>query len=251
METRFEGRHSGISWYDWSYQFQLKMTLVHLWPFYKGDITPPISGGRAHEAEFAHLSLMGFAVLNVCVSDQIQQAIRTCRDEPEPAKKAWAYMLATFQAQDSTNQILLADQLTRFKQRPNEDLEVYINRLRALRSQLEGVNTPITEISFCMYLIKGLTSEWEYLKQYFTLSPIVSEASLVHALTTAQRSRNEEFQRRGFRNQALQVQADKRPPPFNKKFGGGQRKGWKPKPPERKPFTSDNSLLICYSRKQA
>jgi hypothetical protein len=129
METNFEGRLSGSSWYDWSYQFQLKMTIVHLWPLYEGTIVTPVSGNIQHNCEFAQLSLMAFAVLNTSVSEHIQQAIRAFRSQPEPAKKAWDYMLTTFQTKDSTSRILLADQLTRFKQRPNEDLEVYINRL--------------------------------------------------------------------------------------------------------------------------
>jgi hypothetical protein len=210
MDPNFEGRLSGTSWYDWSYQFQLKMTIVHLWPLYEGLIQPPVSGNKVHEAEFHQLSLMAFAVLNTSVSENIQQAIRAYRDAPEPARKSWDYMLTTFQTKDSTSRILLADQLTRFKQRPNEDLEVYINRLRALRTQLEGVNTPITEDSFCTYLIKGLTTEWEYLKQHFMLQPVLTEDSVVHAMTTAQRGRNAEMQRRGQRNvnfQALPAQA--------------------------------------------
>jgi len=98
MEVMFEGRHSGISWYDWHYQFKLKMMLTHLWPFYKGEITPQYLGNETHIREFAR-SLLAFAVLNVSVSDQIQQAIRTYSDQSEPARKAWSYMMDTFHGQ--------------------------------------------------------------------------------------------------------------------------------------------------------
>ena len=252
METKFEGRHSGTSWYDWSYQFQLKMTLVHLWSLFEGTVTPPTSGNATHEAEFRQLSLMAFAVLNVSVTEQIQQAIRNYRDKDEPAEKAWEYMLKTFEAKDSTNRILLADQLTRFRQKPNEDLEVYINRLRALQSQLGGVNTPLTEDSFCIYLVKGLTSDWEYLKQYFTLQPSLTEESVIHALTTAQRSKNAELARRGGNRNFQALLAQTGPPvkPKPRWPRTGKYPGRKPDQRRRAPGTSDPSLLVCYNCKQ-
>jgi len=72
-------------------------------------------------------------------------------------------------AKDSTNQILWADQLACFKLRPNEDLEVYSQQSASSSVQLAGVDTPLSEASFCVYLVKGLTSDWEYLKQHFAL----------------------------------------------------------------------------------
>jgi len=132
MDDEFEGRNSGSSWYDWSYQFQLKMTLSHLWPLYAGMVVRPTSGDVTMEAEFQQLSLMAFAVLNLSISKPIQQAIRAFREAPEAAKKAWDYMLSTYQSQDNTNRILLADQLARFKMKNNEDLEEYVNRLKAV-----------------------------------------------------------------------------------------------------------------------
>ena len=263
MDTKFQGRLSGVSWYDWSYQFQLKMTIVHLWAFFEGLLHPPVSGDPKHEAEYHQLSLMAFAVLNTSVSDHIQQAIRAFRDTTEPARKAWKYMLDTFQTQDSTSRILLADQLTRFKQRPNEDLEVYINRLRALRTQMDGVKTPIAEESFCVYLVKGLSPEWEYLKQYFTLQPAMTEESVVHAMTTAQRSKNADLQRRGQKlvsfvpNQALPALAG----PSNRKSYDDRGKTRFPRKSDSSPGRDSRPLgargsrnlanIICFNCKQS
>jgi len=106
MEVMFEGRHSGISWYDWHYQFKLKMMLTHLWPFYKGESRLLRIPDRDAHKRVAQLSLLAFAVLNVSVSDQIQQAIRTYSDQSEPARKARSHMMDTFHAKDGTNLIL-------------------------------------------------------------------------------------------------------------------------------------------------
>jgi len=41
----FDGQVNGkgMSWYDWSYAFQIKMELGHLWPLFTGDIRKPPS----------------------------------------------------------------------------------------------------------------------------------------------------------------------------------------------------------------
>jgi transposase InsO family protein len=245
MDDEFEGRNSGSSWYDWSYQFQLKMTLSHLWPLYAGMVVRPTSGDVTMEAEFQQLSLMAFAVLNLSISKPIQQAIRAFREAPEAAKKAWDYMLSTYQSQDNTNRILLADQLARFKMKNNEDLEEYVNRLKAVQFQLAGVNTPMDETSFYVYLIKGLTSEWEYLRQYFDMQPAVTEDFVVHALVTAQRRKNADNARNYRSHQSLQLDQKKRQA-GPKRFGGRGGKGANPgRGPPR-----DKSYLICYGCKQ-
>ena len=101
---KFDGAlHTGTSWYDWSYNFRLKMTLAHLWPFFTGQVKRPHEW--ALDAEYNSLCLMAFTVLNSSVGVQIQHAIRQFQEKPEPALRAWEYLMDTYQSHDSANQI--------------------------------------------------------------------------------------------------------------------------------------------------
>jgi len=144
-------------------------------------------GKRDLAGEFSQLSLFAFAVLNLSVSEPIQQAIRTFSDLPEPAMRAWNYMMTTFQAPRRTNQILLADKLSRFGQRPNEDLEEYINRGKALQGPAEwGRHTALRSIPVRIPSEGTHQRTRDHLRQDLHASAHPNgRAALVQTLTTA------------------------------------------------------------------
>jgi len=208
--------------------------------------------------EFSQLSLFAFAVLNLSVSEPIQQAIRTFSDLPEPAMRAWNYMMTTFQPQDSTNQILLADKLSRFRQRPNEDLEEYINRGKALQVQLNGVNTPLSEASLCVYLVKGLTNDSGSPPTGLHASAHPNGGSCRHRPSQLHRGTRTLNNRQGETDHVTKPcqcrqDASQDPqggsPSLTSRLQGQPKKPFSPR--KGPPKNGDRSLLICYSCKQS
>jgi hypothetical protein len=188
--------HGGIHWYDWSYQFQLNVSLVHIWKLFNGHIRAPPRGiNPVWETEFNQLSLMGFNVLNKNVATHIQHALRQFSTESEPAMNAWKYLVRTFQSKDSSNQVALQDELSNFTMESGERAEDYLNRAIMLRDRLTMIGLPISDEMFCVHLLRGLTSDWHHFRLYFQFQSGLTKEALTDALLIEQRNRDNDVRR--------------------------------------------------------
>ena len=145
------------NWSNWKFRMELILKEHDLFNIITGVET--VDNRKGKRSEFPERADKAFRLIALAVSDQYLCVLRRAGT----AIEAWKVLKENFERICLSNQIALWKRFVHLKYDNKEDMQIHINNLTELKTQLEAIGYIVNDIMMVMVLFDSLPTDYENL----------------------------------------------------------------------------------------